>query len=68
MEAVVVALIGFAGVIIAAWLPLRKLRKENSQQHAASYTVIQAIDERTERIETKVDKHLGWHKGQGDDL
>lgn len=68
MEAVAVALIGFAGVVLAAWLPLRKLRKENTQQHAASYGLIQSIDKRTERIESKFDGHIGWHKGRGDDI
>ena len=66
MVEVIVALIAAGGVALAAYIPSRRLRRENTEQHAASYSLLQAIDERTERTETKLDQHLGWHDGRGD--
>lgn len=66
MEAIAVALISAVGVVAAAWIPLRRLRRENRDQHAAGYSLLQSIDTKTDRIETKLDNHLGWHAGRGD--
>lgn len=66
MEAIGVAVISALGVVGAAWFQFRKLRNENRNQHAEGYTLLQSIDQKTERIETKVDTHLGWHAGRGD--
>jgi len=78
--AVVVALIGAAGLTAAAYIPIRNLDRRNSAQHAVSLKHIaeiaadvkftRALGERSvsiaERTETKVDSHLGWHQGRGD--
>jgi len=57
--AVVVALIT-AG--IPAWIGLKRLRSENTAQHAQSYGLLQRLDERTERIDQRIDDHLIWHR------
>ena len=56
---VVVALIT-AG--IPAWLGFKRLRSENTAQHTQSYGLLQRLDERTERIDQRIDDHLIWHK------
>lgn len=57
--AVVVALIT-AG--IPAWLGFKRLRSENTAQHTQSYGLLQRLDERTERIDQRIDDHLIWHR------
>lgn len=64
--AIAVALIGFCGVALAAYIPVRRLRRENTEQHAANYDLLKATHEKVESIDGKVDRHLGWHQGRGD--
>lgn len=68
MEAVLVALIGFAGVVLAAWLPIRRLRQQNTDQHLEARGLQQAIYEKVESVDRKLDEHIGWHRGRGDRL
>lgn len=61
---IVVALITSGGLllvaIVGALVQLVKFRKENSEQHGATYSLIQSIDQRTMVIDSKVDRHGEW--------
>ena len=64
MEAVlvpiVVALITGPAVVV-----LQKLRKENSDQHAEGRALLERVADKVDGVATKLDEHIGWHKGRG---
>ena len=45
---------------------LSKLRKENSEQHAEGRELLQAIGAKVDKVGSKLDEHIGWHKGKED--
>jgi len=57
---VVVAIITGPVVVI-----LHKLRKENAEQHGEGRALIQMVAEKVDNVSTKLDEHIGWHKGRG---
>ncbi|NCA25241.1 MAG: hypothetical protein EBS91_11760 [Betaproteobacteria bacterium] len=64
MEAVwvpiVVALITGPAVVV-----LQKLRRENSDQHAEGRALLERVADKVDGVATKLDEHIGWHKGRG---
>lgn len=64
MEAVwvpiIVALITGPAVVV-----LQKLRKENSDQHAEGRALLERVADKVDGVATKLDEHIGWHKGRG---
>jgi pyrimidine deaminase RibD-like protein len=64
MEAVwvpiVVAVITGPAVVV-----LQKLRKENSDQHAEGRALMERVADKVDVVATKLDEHIGWHKGRG---
>ena len=57
---VVVAIITGPVVVI-----LQKLRKENAEQHGEGRALIQSVADKVDNVATKLDEHIGWHKGRG---
>jgi CHASE1-domain containing sensor protein len=53
--AVVTVAVALITAGIPAWFGFRK-------QHAASFGLLQRLDERTERIDQRIDDHLIWHR------
>lgn len=53
--AIAALLTGFATIATA----LIQFRRENHKDH-------DAVMEKLDKIETKMDKHEGWHEGRGD--
>jgi hypothetical protein len=43
---------------------LQKLRRENSEQHAEGRILLRNVAHKVDKIGTKLDEHIGWHKGQ----
>lgn len=61
---IVPVVVAFIMAGIPAIVAFQRLRKENTDQHAASFNVLENLDKTVNRVETKIDKHLGWHDGQ----
>lgn len=61
VSAIVAVLVALITAGLPAWLGFRKLRAENSSQHAASYSLLERLDERTEKIADTLTDHLSWH-------
>lgn len=64
---IIVALIAVSPALIS----MRKFRKENNSQHGetaqsfqAVLSSIQSLHSNVDRVETKIDRHLGEHDGQ----
>jgi hypothetical protein len=57
---IVVALIGGPLVVV-----IQKLRKENSDQHAEGRALLERVADKVDGVATKLDEHIGWHKGRG---
>ena len=64
---IVVALIAVSPALIS----MRKFRRENNSQHTETAQSFQAVlssirnlDNKVDRVETKIDRHLGEHDGQ----
>lgn len=46
---------------------LQKLRRENSEQHAEGRMLLRNVAHKVDKIGTKLDEHIGWHKAKEDD-
>ena len=58
---IVVAIISGPLVVV-----LQKLRKENTEQHEEGRILLKMIGSKVDKIGSKLDNHIGWHKGQED--
>ena len=56
---IIVALITGPAVVV-----LNKLRSENTSQHAESRDLLQKVADKVDNVGTKLDEHIGWHKGK----
>jgi hypothetical protein len=57
---IIVAVIGGPVVVV-----LQKLRKENTAQHAEGRALLERVADKVDNVATKLDEHIGWHKGRG---
>ena len=46
---------------------LQKLRKENTQQHEEGRDLLKLVGLKVDKIGSKLDQHIGWHKGKKED-
>jgi hypothetical protein len=56
---IVVAVIGGPIVVL-----LSKVRSENTSQHAEARTLLRQVATKVDKVGTKLDEHIGWHKGR----
>lgn len=56
---IVVALITGPVVVL-----ISMLRKENTQQHAEARTLLKQVASKVDKVGSKLDEHIGWHKGR----
>jgi len=56
---IVVAVIGGPIMVL-----LSKVRSENSSQHAEARTLLRQVATKVDKVGTKLDEHIGWHKGR----
>lgn len=40
---------------------LQQLRKENTQQHAESRSLLERVADKVEKVDEKLDGHIEWH-------
>jgi len=43
---------------------INMLRKENTQQHAEARTLLKQVASKVDKVGSKLDEHIGWHKGR----
>lgn len=43
---------------------LQKLRKENAEQHAEGRVLLRNVAHKVDKVASKLDEHIGWHKGK----
>ncbi len=53
---IIVAIIGGPLVVV-----LQRLRKENTEQHAESRTLLNVVAGKVDKIDNKLDNHIDWH-------
>lgn len=63
MEAILVPII-VAVITGPAVVVLNRLRSENTSQHAESRDLLQQVADKVDSVGTKLDEHIGWHKGK----
>jgi len=56
---IVVAVIGGPIMVL-----LSKVRSENTSQHAEARTLLRQVAHKVDKVGTKLDEHIGWHKGK----
>ena len=56
---IIVAVIGGPIVVF-----LSKVRSENTSQHAEARTLLRQVATKVDKVGTKLDEHIGWHKGR----
>ena len=63
MEAVivpiVVALITGPVVVLVSMM-----RKENNEQHSEARQLLKQVASKVDKVGSKLDEHIGWHKGK----
>ena len=47
---------------------LQRLRKENTDQHNEGRILLRVIGNKVDKIGSKIDGHIGWHKGVEDSV
>ena len=47
---------------------LQRLRKENTDQHAEGRTLLREVIAKVDVVGGKLDGHIGWHDGHGDNI
>lgn len=63
MEAILVPIV-VAVITGPVVVVLNKLRSENTSQHAESRDLLQKVADKVDSVGTKLDEHIGWHKGR----
>jgi len=43
---------------------INMLRKENTQQHSEARTLLKQVASKVDKVGSKLDEHIGWHKGK----
>jgi len=43
---------------------LQRLRKENAEQHAEGRVLLRNVAHKVDKVASKLDEHIGWHKGK----
>lgn len=43
---------------------INKLRKENTEQHAEARQLLKRVANKVDKVGSKLDEHIGWHKGR----
>jgi len=63
MEAVIVPLV--VAVIMGPIVVLmNKMRGENTDQHAEARRLLHRVADKVDKVGSKLDEHIGWHKGK----
>lgn len=57
---IIVAIISGPIVVV-----INKLRKENTEQHAEARQLLKRVANKVDKVGSKLDEHIGWHKGKG---
>lgn len=63
MEAVIVPIV-VAVITGPVVVLINMLRKENTQQHAEARTLLKQVANKVDKVGSKLDEHIGWHKGR----
>jgi hypothetical protein len=66
-----------ASILIGIWVPilvavimgpavivLQRLRKENSAHDDGVHTLLLLIENKVDKVGSKIDGHIGWHNGK----
>jgi len=56
---IIVAIISGPIVVV-----INKLRKENTEQHAEARQLLKRVANKVDKVGSKLDEHIGWHKGR----
>lgn len=43
---------------------LQRLRRENAEQHAEGRILLRNVANKVDKVTSKLDEHIGWHKGK----
>ncbi len=63
MEAVIVPIVValITGPVVVL---ISMMRSENSEQHAEARQLLKQVANKVDRVGSKLDEHIGWHKGK----
>ena len=56
---IVVALITGPVVVL-----INMMRKENTEQHSEARQLLKQVANKVDKVGSKLDEHIGWHKGK----
>lgn len=63
MEAVIVPIV--VAVITGPMVVLiNMMRKENTEQHSEARQLLKQVANKVDKVGSKLDEHIGWHKGK----
>ena len=63
MEAVIVPIVValITGPVVVL---INMMRSENSEQHAEARQLLKQVANKVDKVGSKLDEHIGWHKGK----
>jgi hypothetical protein len=63
VEAVIVPIV--VAVITGPMVVLiNMMRKENTEQHSEARQLLKQVASKVDKVGSKLDEHIGWHKGK----
>ena len=65
MEAVIVPIVValITGPVVVL---INMMRKENTEQHSEARHLLKQVANKVDKVGSKLDGHIGWHKGKED--
>ena len=65
MEAVIVPIVValITGPVVVL---INMMRKENTEQHSEARHLLKQVASKVDKVGSKLDGHIGWHKGKED--
>lgn len=63
MEAVIVPIV-VAVITGPVVVLINMMRKENTEQHSEARQLLKQVANKVDKVGSKLDEHIGWHKGK----
>ena len=63
MEAVIVPIV-VAVITGPVVVLINMMRKENTEQHSEARQLLKQVASKVDKVGSKLDEHIGWHKGK----
>lgn len=58
---IIASIVGPGGILVAL---IERTRRENNRDHARNAEILNRIDNKVDKIDSRLDNHIEWHLGK----